>query len=189
MVVTNKKVLGTSIEALHLGERYGATITRVTRGDLEIASAPELRLQFGDIVQVVADEGDVGKVVAVLGNRFSALNETNFLPIFVGIVLGVLAGTLPIEIPGLPLPLRMGIAGGPLVLAIVLSRIGRIGPLIWYRYRVSFQEKQGRIHRRARAGERPGHGRSDRRQSQREVPQDRARSHRDGLHRAIDSGS
>jgi putative transport protein len=132
MVVTNKQILGTSIEGLHLGERYEATITRVTRGDLEITPAPELRLQFGDIVQVVADEGNVGKVVAVLGNRFSALNETNFLPIFVGIVLGVLAGTLPIEIPGLPLPLRMGIAGGPLVLAIVLSRIGRIGPLIWY---------------------------------------------------------
>jgi putative transport protein len=132
MAVTNRDVLGKSIEALHLGTRYEATITRVTRGDLEIASAPELRLEFGDIVQVVADEGRMAEIVAVLGNRYGALNETNFLPIFVGILLGVLVGTLPIEFPGLPVPLRMGLAGGPLVLAIVLGRIGRIGPLIWY---------------------------------------------------------
>jgi putative transport protein len=132
MVVTNKDVLGKSIEALHLGPLYEATITRVTRADLEITPAPELRLQFGDVVQVVADEGDMREVVGVLGNRSSALNETHFLPIFVGILLGVLAGLLPIELPGLPLPLRMGLAGGPLILAIVLSRIGRIGPLIWY---------------------------------------------------------
>jgi putative transport protein len=83
-------------------------------------------------VQVVADEADMDKVGAVVGNRFGALDETHFLPIFVGILLGVLVGTFPIAIPGLPLPLRMGIAGGPLILAIVLSRIGRIGPLIWY---------------------------------------------------------
>jgi putative transport protein len=132
MVVTNKEVLGKSIEALHLGALYEATITRVTRADLEITPAPELRLQFGDVVQVVADESNMVEVVAVLGNRSSALNETHFLPIFLGILLGVLAGLLPIELPGLPLPLRMGLAGGPLILAIVLSRIGRIGPLIWY---------------------------------------------------------
>lgn len=132
MAVTNREVFGKSIEALQLGARYEATITRVTRGGLEISPAPELRLQFGDIVQVVADEGQIVNVVAVLGNRSAALNETNFLPIFVGILLGVLAGAVPIALPGMPLPLRLGIAGGPLILAIVLSRIGRIGPLIWY---------------------------------------------------------
>ena len=69
---------------------------------------------------------------ALLGNRSSALMETNFLPIFIGIMLGVVLGALPISVPGMPVPLKMGIAGGPLILAIVLSRIGRIGPLVWY---------------------------------------------------------
>jgi putative transport protein len=132
MVVTRKDILGKTIEELDLGALHGATVTRVTRGELEITAAPELRLQFGDMLNVVGDESRLGKVAGVLGNRFGALNETNFLPIFVGILLGVLAGTIPIAVPGMPVPLRMGIAGGPLILAILLSRIGRIGPLVWY---------------------------------------------------------
>jgi putative transport protein len=72
------------------------------------------------------------KVRQVLGNSVRALNETNFIPIFIGIALGVLFGSLPIAIPNMPVPVRLGIAGGPLLLAIILSRIGRIGPLVWY---------------------------------------------------------
>lgn len=132
MVVTRKEILGKAIAELNLGALYGATITRVSRTELEITAAPELRLQFGDIVQVVTDEKSIAKVAEVVGNRFSALNETNFTPIFAGILLGVLAGMLPIAIPGMPVPVRLGIAGGPLILAIILSRIGRIGPLVWY---------------------------------------------------------
>jgi putative transport protein len=132
MVVTRKEVLGETIESLQLGALYGATITRVTRGDLEITAAPELRLQFGDRLTVVADETGVTKVAAVVGNRFGALSETNFLPIFAGILLGVFVGMIPIAIPGMPVPVKLGIAGGPLILAILLSRIGRIGPLVWY---------------------------------------------------------
>jgi putative transport protein len=132
MVVTRKDVLGQTLESLNLGALHGATVTRVARGDLQITAVPELRLQFGDVLQVVADEANLGKVAAVLGNRPGALNETNFLPIFVGILLGVLAGSVPIAVPGLPVPVRMGIAGGPLILAIVLGRIGRIGPLVWH---------------------------------------------------------
>jgi putative transport protein len=132
MVVTRKEVIGKPIDALQFGALYGATITRVTRADLEITAAPELRLQFGDLLTVVADETGVGKVAAVVGNRFGALSETNFLPIFAGILLGVFAGMIPIAVPGMPVPVRLGIAGGPLILAILLSRIGRIGPLVWY---------------------------------------------------------
>jgi len=132
MIVTEKKIFGRTIESLNLGALYGAAVTRVTRGDLEISAAPELRLRFGDMLQVVADEASITKVAAVLGNRFGALYETNFLPIFAGILLGVLVGALPIAIPGMPVPVRMGIAGGPLIIAIILSRIGRIGPLVWY---------------------------------------------------------
>ena len=81
---------------------------------------------------VVGDEEALEKVRVVLGNSMRALNETNFIPIFIGIALGVLFGSLPFVIPHIPVPVRLGLAGGPLVIAIILSRIGRIGPLVWY---------------------------------------------------------
>jgi putative transport protein len=132
IVVTRKQVLGKTIEELDLDDLYGVAVTRVTRADIEMTAVPALRLQFGDMVQVVGDEAAMGKVAEVLGNCVQALGETNFIPIFVGIGLGVLAGALPISIPNIPVPVRLGIAGGPLILAICLSRIGRIGPLLWY---------------------------------------------------------
>ncbi len=132
IVVTRKEVLGKALEELDLDDLYNVTVTRVTRADIEITAVSDLRLQFGDVLQVVGDEKSIAKVAEVLGNRMGALNETQFIPIFIGIALGVLAGTLPIAIPNMPVPVRLGIAGGPLVLAILLSRIGRIGPLVWY---------------------------------------------------------
>jgi putative transport protein len=132
IVVTHKEVLGQTVDELQLDERYGVTVTRVTRADIEVTAVADLRLQFGDMLQVVGDEQVMAKVGQELGNCVRALNETNFIPIFVGIALGVLAGTLPLHFSGMPVPVRLGIAGGPLLLAIVLSRIGRIGPLVWY---------------------------------------------------------
>jgi putative transport protein len=132
IVVTHNEVLGSTIDELQLDERHGVTVTRVTRADIEMTALPELRLQFGDMLQVVGDEQVMQKVGDELGNCVRALNETNFIPIFVGIALGVLAGTLPLSFSGMPVPVRLGLAGGPLVLAILLSRIGRIGPLVWY---------------------------------------------------------
>ena len=131
-IVTKQNILGKTIEELSLDERYGATVTRVARADIEMTAVPELPLQFGDTLQVVGDEEALEKVRGVLGNSVKALNETNFIPIFIGIALGVLFGTIPFVIPHIPVPVRLGIAGGPLVLAIILSRIGRIGPLVWY---------------------------------------------------------
>jgi len=132
IVVTRKDVLGKTLDELDLDDLYGVAVTRVARADIEMTAVPELKLQFGDTVQVVGDEQVMAKVAAVLGNCVRALNETNFIPIFIGIALGVLVGTLPISIPNMPVPVRLGIAGGPLILAILLSRIGRIGPLLWY---------------------------------------------------------
>jgi putative transport protein len=131
-VVTHKQVLGKSIEELDLDDLYGVAVTRVTRADIEMTAVPSLRLQFGDTVQVVGDEQAMTKVAEVLGNCVRALGETNFIPIFVGIALGVVVGVLPISIPNMPVPVRLGIAGGPLIMAIILSRIGRIGPMLWY---------------------------------------------------------
>jgi len=132
IVVTRKEVLGSTIDELQLDERHGVTVTRVTRADIEMTALPELRLQFGDMLQVVGDEQVMQAVGNELGNCVRALNETNFIPIFVGIALGVLAGTLPLSFSGMPVPVRLGLAGGPLALAILLGRIGRIGPLVWY---------------------------------------------------------
>jgi putative transport protein len=131
-VVTHKQVLGKSLEELDLDDLYGVAVTRVTRADIEMTAVPSLRLQFGDMVQVVGEEAAMNKVSQVLGNCVRTLGETNFIPIFVGIAMGVIVGMLPISIPNMPVPVRLGIAGGPLILAIILSRIGRIGPMLWY---------------------------------------------------------
>lgn len=131
-IATKKEVLGRTIEELALDERYGVAVTRVARADIELTAVSGLRLQFGDALQVVGDEAALDKVRGVLGNSLKALNETNFIPIFIGIALGVLLGSIPFMIPHVPVPVRLGIAGGPLLLAIILSRIGRIGPLVWY---------------------------------------------------------
>jgi putative transport protein len=132
IVVTRKAVLGKTIGELDLDDIYGVAVTRVTRADIEMTAVPELKLQFGDTVQIVGDEKSMAKVAEVLGNCVHALNETNFIPIFIGIALGVLVGTLPITIPNMPVPVRLGIAGGPLIVAILLSRLGRLGPMLWY---------------------------------------------------------
>lgn len=132
VVVTHKEVLGKTIDELSLDERHGATITRVTRTDIEMTARPEFTLQFGDVVQVVGEEAAIAGATKELGNSVRALNETNFVPIFVGIALGVLAGSLPVYFSGMPVPVKLGLAGGPLVVAIILSRIGRIGRMVWY---------------------------------------------------------
>ncbi len=93
---------------------------------------PNLNLQFGDVLQVVGREDQLGEAATFLGNSLKALNETHFVPLFAGILMGIALGTLPLAIPGFPQPLRLGLAGGPLIVAILVSRVGRIGPLVWH---------------------------------------------------------
>jgi putative transport protein len=132
IVVTRQGALGSTIEELNLAGRFGVAVTRVARAEIEMTAVGELRLQFGDMLQVVGNEQALNEVTELLGNRIHALQETNFIPIFIGIALGVLAGAIPIAVPHIPVPVRLGMAGGPLLLAILLSRISRIGPLVWY---------------------------------------------------------
>jgi putative transport protein len=132
IVVTNVEVLGKSIKELDLEFLYGVVVTRVTRGDLEMAANPALRLQFGDVLQVVGHESVIGRAAEYLGDSVHALNETHFVPLFAGIFLGIILGTRPIAFPGLPQPLKLGLAGGPLIVAILLGRVGRIGRLVWH---------------------------------------------------------
>jgi putative transport protein len=97
-----------------------------------MSAVPNLRLQFGDQVQIVGREEDLNKAADALGNSLKELNQTHFIPFFIGIVLGVALGTLPIHLPGLPQPLRLSLAGGPLIVALILGRIGHIGRQVWH---------------------------------------------------------
>jgi putative transport protein len=132
VVVTNKLFLGKTVQQLGLAHLFGVTVTRVTRADLEMTAVANLRLQFGDVLQMVGHQDAIKKAAQHLGNSVKALNETHFVPFFAGIAAGVALGTLPLAVPGLPQPLKLGLAGGPLIVAILVSRLGRIGPLVWH---------------------------------------------------------
>jgi putative transport protein len=132
VVVTDRDVLGKTVGQLDLDDRFGVAVTRVTRADIEMSAVPGLRLQFGDVLQIVGREEDLEKAAAVLGNSLKELNETHFVPFFIGIVLGVALGTMPIFLPGVPQPVRLSLAGGPLILALILGRIGRIRRQVWH---------------------------------------------------------
>jgi putative transport protein len=132
VVVTERSALGKTIHELDLDERFQVAVTRVTRADLEMSAVPNLRLQFGDQLLIVGHEEDLDKAAKAVGNSLKELNATHFIPFFIGIVLGIALGTMPIAFPGLPQPVRLGLAGGPLIAALVLGRIGRIGPHVWH---------------------------------------------------------
>lgn len=132
VIATRTEVLGKSIGELGLDHLYGVAVTRVNRAGVEMTAVDDLRLQFGDRLQVVGNNEGLDKVGAMLGNSLKMLNETHFIPIFIGIALGVLVGLRPLDLPGLAVPMQLGMAGGTLVVAILLSRLGRIGRLVWY---------------------------------------------------------
>ena len=132
VVVTNRKMLGKTLAELGLDSVYGVTITRIVRAGVEMTAVPGVRLQFGDFLHVVGDPAQIDRASEALGNSLLALNQTQFIPVFIGLALGVMAGLIPLAIPGLSSPLKLGLAGGPLVVAILLSRIGKVGPLVWH---------------------------------------------------------
>jgi len=132
VVVTNQRMLGRSVQELGLELLHNVTVTRVSRGDHIFTALPDLRLQFGDMLQLVGDEVSLDGATKALGNAVHMLNETKFAAIFAGILLGVLLGLYPFRIEGLPAPVRLGLAGGPLVMAILLSHLGRLGPMVMH---------------------------------------------------------
>ena len=111
ILVTRRDVLGKTVGELGPRHLHGVVVTRITRADLEMTAVPDLRLQFGDVVHVVGEQEGIRKSAEILGNSLGALNETHFVPVFAGIVLGIALGTLPIPIPGLPQPLRFFMRG------------------------------------------------------------------------------
>lgn len=132
ILVTNKKMLGKTIESLAFAERYGVTVSRVVRGEFKFTGRLDLRLKFADKLLVVGPAAGIDAVTKELGDSLKALDHPEIIPAFVGIFLGIIVGSIPIAIPGMPTPLKLGLAGGPLVISIILSRTRKIGPLNFF---------------------------------------------------------
>jgi putative transport protein len=132
ILVTKSSALGKTVAELNLPQRYGVTLTRIRRGEVEFPPGPHVTLQFGDTVMAVGEEAAIANVAAELGDSLRTLNHPQIIPIFVGIALGVILGSIPFRVPGMPAPVKLGLAGGPLLVAIVLSRLGHVGPLVWH---------------------------------------------------------
>ena len=132
ILVTNKKILGRTIGSLALAERYGVNVSRVVRSEFKFTGRLDLRLKFADKLRVVGTAEGIEAAARELGNSLTALDHPEILPAFLGIFLGVIVGSIPVALPGMPTPLKLGLAGGPLVVAIILSRKRKIGPLNFF---------------------------------------------------------
>ncbi len=132
IVITRPEINGKTPAKLHFSSVYGVNVTRVTRQGMEIFARPDLPLQVGDKVMVVGDKVSVGRISSVLGNMEKRLDTPNIATIFVGIILGLLFGSMPFAVPGIPVPLKLGLAGGPLIIAILIGRYGYKMKLVTY---------------------------------------------------------
>ncbi len=132
LIVTNREIIGKTLGSLKLRTRFNINITRVYRSGIEFIPSPGLQMQMGDRLTVVGDEKSVETVTSVLGNSMKRLEEPDLIPIFIGIMAGVLIGSIPFKFPGLVYPIKLGIAGGPLIIAILLSRFGHKFSLVSY---------------------------------------------------------
>ena len=132
IVVTQSNINGKTIGSLALRSVYGVNITRVHRSGIDLLARPELYLQVGDRVTVVGSVDAIKKVEQILGNTLKRLNEPHLITIFLGIFVGILVGSIPIHFPNMPMPAKLGLAGGPLIVAILLGRFGYRLKLITY---------------------------------------------------------
>lgn len=132
VVVTNEKVLGKKIRDMNLKQKYDVVISRLNRSGVELVASSNASLQFGDILNLVGRPESIDQVADIVGNAQQKLQQVQMLPVFIGIGLGVLLGSIPLFIPGFPAALKLGLAGGPLVVALILGRIGSIGKLYWF---------------------------------------------------------
>ncbi|PSU72310.1 putative transporter [Photobacterium phosphoreum] len=132
LVVTNEIVLGKKIRELELKEKYDVVISRLNRAGVELVPNSHTSLQFGDILNLVGSKDAIAAVSGMVGNAEQKLQHVQMLPIFIGIGLGILLGSIPLYLPGFPAALKLGLAGGPLIVALILARIGSIGKLYWF---------------------------------------------------------
>lgn len=132
LVVSRRQVLGKTAPELHLAQKHGVTITRIQRSGTEFSAGSEAPLHFGDMVACVGAPEGLAAVERLLGNSAQDLDHPHVLPIFVGILLGAVLGSFPVAFPGLPSGVKLGVAGGPLLMSILLSRLHYVGGMLWY---------------------------------------------------------
>ena len=132
ILVTQSNMNGKRLGELHFSSIYGVTVTRVNRSGMDIFASLDLALQVGDRVMVVGPQDAVERVANLMGNSMKRLDHPNIVTIFVGIFLGILFGSLPIAFPGIPTPVKLGLAGGPLIVAILIGRFGYKLKLVTY---------------------------------------------------------
>jgi len=132
VLVTNRNIAGKTIEQIGIFRRYEANITRIFRADIEILPTRATTIELGDTVRIVGKRDLLPEIRNELGNSMMELAVPNTIPIFLGIILGIILGSLPIAIPGLPVPVKMGLAGGTLIVAILLGHKGRFGKIDFY---------------------------------------------------------
>lgn len=132
VVVTNEQALGKKINDLKISQRFDVVISRLNRAGVELVPTGQTSLQFGDVLNLVGNQEGIDAVCEIIGNVQQKLQQVQMLPVFIGIILGVLLGSIPFSIPGFSVPLRLGLAGGPLIVALLLGRIGSVGGLYWF---------------------------------------------------------
>ncbi len=132
LIVTKRAVLGKNVKKLGFAQKYGVTVTRVARSGVEFPATPHHTLHYGDSILAVGSPESVERVAEIVGNSQRKLEHPEIISVFIGIVIGIVIGSIPIYFPGAPVPVKLGLAGGPLLVAILLSWLGRIGPLVWY---------------------------------------------------------
>lgn len=132
ILVTQPAINGKTLGELHFSSMYGVNVTRINRSGMDLFAARQLTLQVGDRVMVVGPEDAIERVADLLGNQLKRLDHPNIVTIFIGILCGILFGSLPIAIPGMPTPVKLGLAGGPLIIAILIGRFGHKVKLVTY---------------------------------------------------------
>lgn len=132
ITVTKSKINGMSIGQLDMRQLHGVNVTRVNRAGVDLVATPHLRLQLGDRLTVVGNSAGLRSAEHALGNTLRRLDVPNLIPMFLGIVLGIIVGSIPFAIPGVPQPIKLGLAGGPLIVAILISRFGPSYRLVTY---------------------------------------------------------
>ncbi|MBQ6062869.1 MAG: putative transporter [Prevotella sp.] len=132
VIVTNPRMNGKTLGKMHFSSVYGVNVTRITRQGIDLFASRNHHFHVGDKIMVVGPENNVNRVAEMMGNSLKRLDAPNIATIFIGIIVGILFGSIPFTIPGMPVPLKLGLAGGPLIIAIIIGRYGYRMKLVTY---------------------------------------------------------
>ena len=124
IIVTRPEINGKKLSSLRLRNNYGINISRVYRAEVQLLATPDLVLQLGDRLTVVGEKADIKRVEKILGNAIKSLNEPNLVSVFIGMIFGLMVGSIPLAIPGISVPVKLGLAGGPIIVGILIGTFG-----------------------------------------------------------------